>query len=173
MSHRELILMRHAKSDWANPSLSDHDRPLNRRGDRDAPRMAEWLLSEGLVPDVILCSSALRTQQTAELMMQVWSNSDVVDSKPELITNEDLYLSSPATIAEIVKDNSSDGSPVMVLAHNPGISTLASLLTERGIGLPTAGVVVLNTEIPSWDRFSMKSILIPEHVMFPKMLAET
>ena len=63
---RTLILMRHAKSDWGHAGLADHDRPLNARGTRDAPRMGAWLRGKGHLPDEVLCSTATRTRQTLE-----------------------------------------------------------------------------------------------------------
>ena len=83
---KRLLLMRHAKSDWSDGSVSDHDRPLNARGQDAAPRIASWLASEGMVPEVILCSTAVRTSQTLALMLNVWRNNPVVvDSEPEVL----------------------------------------------------------------------------------------
>jgi phosphohistidine phosphatase len=61
---RTLILIRHAKSDWEHPALDDHDRPLNARGQRSAPRIGAWLAAQGLAPDAVLCSTARRTRET-------------------------------------------------------------------------------------------------------------
>ncbi|MFY8201813.1 MAG: SixA phosphatase family protein, partial [Pirellula staleyi] len=73
-STKKLFLMRHAKSDWADASLSDKDRPLNARGRASATLMAQWMQSHQSVPDVVLCSTALRTRQTLELLTENWSS---------------------------------------------------------------------------------------------------
>jgi phosphohistidine phosphatase len=130
--------MRHAKSDWGDASISDHDRPLNGRGRRDAPRMAAWIESIDSVPDVILCSSATRTTQTAELMIQHWSTA------PKLIRSERLYLSNPETILRLIDTEASSATRLLVIAHNPGISSLVSHLADQLLPMPTAGVAVFS-----------------------------
>ena len=89
---RTLIVMRHAKSDWGDESLSDHERPLNGRGKRDAPRMAQWLAEIDMTPDLILSSSSQRTRETVALMNQHWSTESPVSY------DESLYLASPDAI---------------------------------------------------------------------------
>lgn len=149
--HR-LILMRHAKSDWSDEDATDHDRILNDRGRRDAPAMAAWIDENDYVPDLILCSTAIRTRQTAEAMMGCWQSS------PRLVLIEKLYLSSPETIFETVRCETFDEDEkgvkipltVMVLAHNPGISYAASILAGESVGLPTAALLAFRCQIDSW-----------------------
>lgn len=134
----KLLLMRHAKSDWDDRSLSDHDRPLNQRGCTDAPQMAAWISSIDAVPDVILCSSATRTMETAQLMIPVW------DTPPKLISSESLYLSGPETILRLIDKELSSVSRLLVISHNPGISSISSHLANQPIQMPTAAVAVFD-----------------------------
>ena len=157
-----LILMRHAKSDWSHADLSDHERPLNQRGFRDAPAMAKWIESEGLRPDLILCSSAERTCQTASLMNEAWSEA------VEVTTSDSLYLASANAIFYTVASQSIASGvaerpqTVMVLAHNPGISHAASVLASEMIQLPTAALVVIEIRAEAWSDFQLTDSLNSE-----------
>ncbi|QEG42453.1 SixA phosphatase family protein [Roseimaritima ulvae] len=144
---KRLILMRHAKSDWGSPDLADHDRPLNKRGRASAPAMADWLREQGYVPDRILCSSAVRTQQTAERMLPRW------DTEVAVHTSGDLYLASPERILNSICSDSADADCVMVLAHNPGMQTLVSHLSEENFAFPTAAVAVFELDIDDWSQW--------------------
>jgi phosphohistidine phosphatase len=166
--------MRHAKSDWADGSLSDHDRALNTRGLRDAPRMADWLSQNDLIPDLILCSSAVRTQETAQGMLVRWGAS------PTVFPSKRLYLASPQTIFSVVSEDSilpdedSDAIPqtVLVLAHNPGISEAAGWLTGQMIAMPTAAVVAFDLSTASWDHAISPETARCLAVMKPKALGD-
>ncbi len=133
MSH-QLLLMRHAKSGHDDPALSDHDRPLAPRGRRNATEMAQWLIDQDLVPDLILCSSSHRTRETAEQLLCHW------DKKPVVVSSPDLYLSSPATMLDVLIQDNRGAKTVMILAHNPGVSTLASMLARRSINMDTSAI---------------------------------
>ncbi|KAA1262072.1 phosphohistidine phosphatase [Rubripirellula obstinata] len=151
--------MRHAKSDWDDRSLSDHDRPLNRRGKGDAPRMARWLHSIDSVPDVILCSSATRTMQTADLMLPLWEN------RPKLTVCESLYLSSPETIFNLIGEALQSTSRLLVIAHNPGISSITSHLADQSIQMPTAAVAVFagqDAEADQANRWQYQTWMRPK-----------
>ena len=143
-SRRELILMRHAKSDWGDESLADHDRPLNQRGRRDAPRMARWLAEEDLVPELVLVSSSQRTRETISLMIDVWRDS------PTIVYREQLYHSSPGDILATVGGDAGAHRRVMVLAHNPGMSSLVSHFAGEFTDMPTAAVAIFELTSPSW-----------------------
>src|SRR5262245_21239646 len=93
---KTLLLLRHAKSDHADPGLADHARPLNERGKRDAPRVGERLLAAGLVPDAILSSTAKRAKKTAE------KAAAACNFKPPLRLVPELYLASPSAILGVV-----------------------------------------------------------------------
>jgi phosphohistidine phosphatase len=142
--------MRHAKSDWSDGSVSDHDRPLNARGQDAAPRMASWLASEGLIPEVILCSTAVRTTQTLALMLNAWRNNAVVsDSKPEVHYLRELYLA-PASVLVSHASQFATQSSVLVLAHNPGMEEAVSLLGGRYSEMPTAALAVFEAMEKNW-----------------------
>ena len=142
-SHR-LVLMRHAKSDWGDNSLSDHDRPLNRRGMEDAPRMAQWIEENDLIPDQIICSSAERTRETVELMLQVWTQ------EPSWTSEESLYLAAPDTIVSTIRSGFAGAKTLMIVAHNPGMAYLASMLAGKGVDMPTAAIAVFEVPHKEW-----------------------
>lgn len=161
---RILILMRHAKSDWGDESLSDHDRPLNHRGRRDAPRMAQWLEQQGLVPDVILLSSSVRTRETAELMSAEWS------SEPTLLPTENLYLAAPDDILSTVSSDACDAKRLLVLAHNPGMAYLVSQLSGEMVDMPTAALAVFRVTDGDWGNCGSGATLERLDYMKPKAL---
>jgi len=132
-----LILLRHAKSSWASAGLADHDRPLNARGRRAASAVGEWLRQEGYVPDLVLCSTARRTRETAELLR--------LDS--EVGTLSELYHAEPAAMAGVLRRSGNAGCVLMV-GHNLGIAAFAASLVERPpahprfLDYPTAATLV-------------------------------
>ncbi len=143
---RTLLLMRHAKSDWKQPGLADHDRPLNARGRRAAPLMAHHLSDQGIRVDVILASTAERVRETIELMQQVWCE------EVEVLPQKSLYLASPQEIASQIQSLHDSWQNVMLVGHNPGLSAAASLLAGIGQEMPTAAIAVFQAEIDSWAR---------------------
>ena len=133
--------MRHAKSDWAEAGLSDHDRPLNARGRRDAPEMARWLDDHDAVPSVILASTAKRVEETIERLINHWK------TEPLVIRSGSLYLASPNTILEHIRcvGIDADGKRpkrLLVVGHNPGMEQLVSHLASIDTVMPTAAVAL-------------------------------
>ena len=108
---KELLIMRHAKSSWGNETLSDHDRPLNKRGLRDAPRMAQLLVEWELVPEIMLCSTAKRARMTAQLLVEIFGNESV-----QLDTFDQLYLAQPEAYLELLQQLPDSCGRVMVLS---------------------------------------------------------
>ncbi len=145
-SHRRLSLMRHAQAD--NPLLDqqDWDRPLTRRGQLDASEMARRLKAEKRKPDVILCSPAVRTRQTAEVLMKCFPNA-------QLQFVEELYLADPAQLMQAIHEYGEHAAHLLVVAHNPGITELADELSaERSIeAMPTGAIVTAEFELTSWQ----------------------
>jgi len=136
MENRLLTLVRHAKSSWNTPGQQDHERPLNERGMRDAPVMAQRLLDKGCIPDLILCSSAVRTQQTAQYFVDAFGLND-----NQLWIEPKLYLCSPETILTEVSVAEDGHKHIMVIAHNPGLEQLSALLSEEcQQAMPTLGI---------------------------------
>lgn len=137
-----LALIRHAKSDWDDPSLSDHDRPLNPRGRRDAPRMAALLAAREWRPELILASTAVRARTTAAEF------AATLDAPLEL--REELYGASSSSLwAAAVGSGASD---VVVVAHDPGISILARQLSDKAPLMPTCAVAVFEWRGADWSE---------------------
>jgi len=152
-STKKLFLMRHAKSDWADSSIPDHDRPLNARGRASAPLMAQWIQSHQSIPEVVLCSTAVRTRQTLELLIETWSSGS-----PEIHFLEELYLAPAASILSIASKHN-QRSALMVLGHNPGMSDLASYLAQSTFDMPTGAIAILESTTRNWpdDWFQASS----------------
>ncbi|QXT39620.1 SixA phosphatase family protein [Gymnodinialimonas ceratoperidinii] len=135
-----VILIRHCKSDW-DGSTGDHTRPLSPRGHRAAPRIGAFLAQHGLVPDVALCSDALRTRQT-------WAGiADQLPGAPEPTLNPALYLAEPEVMLKALR--AADAATVAMIAHNPGTAALAWALAHNPPNdpdferYPTGAVTVL------------------------------
>ena len=143
---KTLLLMRHAKNDWNRPGLSDHDRPLNDRGRRAAPQMAHKLCESGLQVDIILASSAVRAQETVELLQQHWSPT------VEVLTRSALYLASPQQIMAEVQCLHDSWHSALVVAHNPGLAALVSQLAKQDLEMPTAAVAVFQFNVDRWSK---------------------
>lgn len=149
---KKLLLMRHAKSDWSDGSIADHDRPLNLRGQSSAPKVALWLASQDLIPEVILCSTSVRTTQTLALMMNEWRSQAILPgSEPDVHYMKELYLASASILMMAASQHATRGS-VLVLAHNPGMEDAVSMLCGVGTEMPTAAVAVLDTVDEGWPK---------------------
>ena len=111
---RRLILLRHAKSDW--PDVPDRDRPLAKRGRRDAPRIGRWLHDHGYLPDVVICSPARRTEQTWELVAPELAGAPSVRFEPR------AYAASALTLRSLLQELPGRYRAALLIAHNPGLS---------------------------------------------------
>jgi phosphohistidine phosphatase len=147
-----LYLLRHAKSSWDDPGLSDHERPLAPRGRRAAARIAEHLKREGIRPALVLCSSSRRTRQTLEPV------AAAVPDVPVKV-EADLYGAGEGTLLRCVKRLPDAADSVLVLGHNPGLHDLALTLAEGGDGealarlrakMPTAALATLAAPVTRW-----------------------
>ena len=146
---RRLILLRHAKSSWKHADVEDHDRPLNKRGRAAAPVMARWLRDHGHLPDAILCSSSVRTQETVERMR------DTAPDLPKPVVTPDLYHAAPAAILSAIRRLSSQAAATgMVVGHEPGMGILARTLAGEDAAkiaaFPTAAAAVFRFDIENW-----------------------
>lgn len=132
-----LTLVRHAKSSWHDHDCSDHDRPLNERGLKDAPRMAQRLQQLGSPPDRILCSSAKRTRKTCDIFLNTWNMQ-----RDSVEYDEALYLAATGTLQSLIEGTTDDINHLMLIAHNPGLEQLSQLLhPEAPKTLPTCAMV--------------------------------
>lgn len=142
---RRLILIRHTKSGWDDPELDDHDRPLNARGRASAPRIGAWLAGHGFSPDAVLCSTALRTRETWDGIVTQ------LDTAPTPDYRRDLYLAEPATLLAAV--HGTTAQCLAVIAHNPGIGSLAWALADAAPDhpkfdlYPTGATLVLRFDV--------------------------
>jgi phosphohistidine phosphatase len=141
---KTLLLLRHAKSSWDSPSLSDFDRPLNERGERNAPRVGRLLTELGIVPERVLVSAAVRARQTAEKVLAA------CDFHGSVWVTERLYLANPQTYREILALNATEENCVMLVGHNTGIEELASQLCGKVIQMPTACLVQFAVPVAHW-----------------------
>jgi len=144
---KTLTLLRHAKSSWDDTGLADHDRPLNRRGERDAPLAAERMLKAGIRPSLIISSPAVRAWTTARILAQE------INYPLEFLQREkELYLASRRRLVEVIGRQDPGFNSLVVVAHNPGLSELANYLVP-GLtdNVPTAGVVSIKRAGDEWD----------------------
>ena len=141
-----LYLMRHAKSSWDFPELSDHDRPLNAKGRKDAPLMGRQLLSRDITLDLILSSTAVRALTTATLVAKEL-NYDL----EKLQVEPEIFEADRNGLLRIIKQVPDDIDCLMMVAHNYPISELANLLAPEAVGeMPTAAVVALRFDSRTW-----------------------
>lgn len=141
---KTLLLLRHAKSSWKDEALPDHDRPLNKRGKRDAPRMGRLIKEEGLVPDLILTSSAKRALSTVNLLVE----TSTFDG--EIRVSRDLYAAGPEAFFEALEALTDDYNTVLVVGHNPGMEELLEELTDEAQSMPTAALAHVELDIDQW-----------------------
>lgn len=150
---KTLYLIRHAKSDWSDESLSDFDRPLNTRGKKDAPFMGSILLNDGIHPDLILSSPALRAKSTAIAFAQALSYP--TDSIRYIHA---LYASDTETILALIRDVSPSVNTLFVFGHNPEITECANFITGGDIdNIPTCGVMAMRLREDNWKSIGANS----------------
>lgn len=142
---RRLIVMRHAKSAWDTDASTNRERPLNKRGRRDAPRIARRLADLGWAPDLVLSSDALRTRQTWELMRE---GLGPVDAR----FLSSLYGAGVRTVRAELAEVPDETAAVMVLGHNPGWEEVVQHFSGRAERLTTANAALLDLEAVSWAQ---------------------
>ena len=150
----QLFVFRHAKSSWKDPSLADRDRPLNKRGKRDAPEMGRRLAARGGAPDLIVSSPATRALATARIIAAA-----VGYPADRIREDERLYLASPAEILEAIRDLEDGYERVFLFGHNPGLTELVNELSEPAVdNVPTCGVVELRLAVDRWADLSRDTV---------------
>ena len=161
---KTLYICRHAKSSWKDLSLADIERPLNKRGKRDAPFMGKLLSEKKETPDVLVTSPAVRARKTAKIY------ADALDyPREEIIISDLIYESGHNQLVEMLKNIEDKYSSVMIFGHNPGFTLLSNYLADSYIeNIPTCGVVKINFEIGSWKMITHKSGKI-EYFEYPKL----
>jgi phosphohistidine phosphatase len=161
---RTLVVIRHAKSSWANPLQSDFERPLNERGEHDAPMMGERLKALKIIPDLIIASPAKRAKQTAKKI------AATLGYDAEAIQWVDkLYHCIPSVFEEVILEIDESVKTVFIVAHNPGISAFVNELSPAFSidHMPTCGVVAARMDTEQWSDFPLteRNVILFE---FPK-----
>lgn len=141
---KTLLLMRHAKSSWKHPDLPDQDRPLNKRGEKDAPRMGKFLREKELVPQAILASPAKRVAQTVDGMLEKMNFKGKVDYI------NSLYLAEPSAYLSTIQTVDDKFERIMIVGHNPGLEGLLQILSGQVESLPTGSIAHLVLPIEHW-----------------------
>lgn len=159
-----LTLVRHAKSDWKDTSLSDKQRPLNHRGERDAPEMGKRIVSHGIRPSLILASPAVRAWTTAKIIAK-----EIGYPTEFLQREESLYLASLDDLLDAVVAQDNGFNSLMVVGHNPGLTEFANFLVPGlSNNLPTAGVVSVQIDRDDWKLYSQPPCELLVHD-YPKL----
>ena len=142
---KKLILMRHAKSDWGDDRLSDHQRPLNKRGRSDAPFMGRLLREEGIEVDAIFCSTAKRTRETLDLFLEEFT----FEGEPRFV--EQLYHADLRDYIELLAELPDDVETAMIVGHNPTMAYALEFFTNSFERFVTAAVAYLAFDVESWS----------------------
>lgn len=148
---KRLFLLRHAKSSWDDPLISDFDRPLNKRGKKEAVTIGAFMKSSGINPELIISSSAKRARKTAKRI------SNVIEyPKNKIIKEDSIYEAPVRNLLELITNLDDKYSQVMLIGHNPGFSNLASTLTGAKIteDIPTCGLFAIDFDVNSWKDIS-------------------
>ncbi len=171
---RRVMLLRHAKSDWSNPGGGDKGRPLNERGRETAPEIGTYIARTGLLPDLILCSTAIRTRQTCALVTAAFAKS------PKINFEEALYLAEPDEIVSLIQEVPERVRTLMVVGHNPGIHQAAAELTQAGntedhqllaAKFPTAALAVIDFDAQDWADIRAHAGKLDRFIT-PRLLSE-
>jgi phosphohistidine phosphatase len=150
-----LSLLRHAKSSWDDPELEDHERPLAKRGTKDAPRIGAFMAAEKLKPDYVLCSGAVRARATLTLVL-----AELPGRPPEITYDDEIYLAEPPRLLSRLAKVRASAHHVLMVGHNPGLHALALTMTGSGERkalaalagkFPTGSLAVIEFEAGSWS----------------------
>lgn len=145
---RSLYLVRHAKSSWDIPGLSDLERPLNKRGKHDAPMMGKLLKNMGEIPDLIITSPAKRANSTAKRIA-----TEIDYNEKGITINDLLYMADIENFIEVIKDVNEKFKKIMIFSHNYGITDFANYISTSDIeNIPTCGVVKIDFKFDSWNK---------------------
>jgi phosphohistidine phosphatase len=175
-----LSLLRHAKSSWSDARLRDIERPLNERGELTAPRVGAFMAKRGLVPDLVLCSTAVRARQTLDLVLRRLKGGEEgsKEAAPEVVYEDALYLASLAAMLKRVRKVAAKVRHVLIVGHNPGLQSLALELAGSGPAeelealaekFPTGGLAVIAFAGRGWSKIKPGAGRL-ELFMVPKRL---
>jgi phosphohistidine phosphatase len=147
---KRLYLIRHAKSSWADPDLDDFERPLNDRGQREAPMMGQRLKQANVQPDGILASPAKRALKTAKMLA-----AELDFPKERIMTAQSIYDAGVSDLLKVIRQIEDALQRMLFIGHNPGLTDLANYLTNvRLDNLPTCGVFCVDFDVSSWQEIA-------------------
>ena len=149
---KQLIIVRHAKSDWGNLDLRDFDRPLNKRGKSNAPEMAHRLVKKKIKPEVIVSSPALRAITTAKFFADTWQMP-----LAEIQEEPNIYEASVHTLLNVINNFDKKYAKIAMFGHNPGLTDLVNYLGGQIYDLPTCSVVILEFPFDDWAMISQET----------------
>ena len=161
---RKLIVMRHAKSSWSSTALTDHGRPLNDRGKRDAPKVGAALVERGWMPDLVLSSDAQRTRETFAGMSSSFREEVSVVYVPE------FYHAGMGAVQDALAEVDDAVECVLVLGHNPGWETMVHLLSGEPVAMKTATAALMTREVGSWAAAVAPNTWDLAEVIYPREL---
>jgi phosphohistidine phosphatase len=173
---RRLMLLRHAKSDWAAPGARDHDRPLSTRGREAAARMGTYMARHALVPDLIVASTAARVTETLALLLPAFK------VPPKTMPDARLYETEADALLGVIKETPRTVHSLLLVGHNPALAELASLLMASGDveararlieKFPTAALAVIDFPLDDWGKIHGKSGRLDRFVVPKTLDAET
>ncbi|AFN74757.1 putative phosphohistidine phosphatase, SixA [Melioribacter roseus P3M-2] len=145
---KKLFLIRHAKSSWDNPGLTDMERPLNKRGERDAPFMARLIKEKGIEPDLIISSPAKRAFDTALVFASIYGKNE-----EDIIVEDRIYEAGMRELSLVVEDIDDRFESVFLFGHNPGLTNFANLLGSEYLdNMPTCSIVGIGLNVDSWKN---------------------
>lgn len=150
---KTLLLMRHAKSSWKDDALDDHERPLNKRGRDAAPKLGRLILGHRLLPDVVLCSTAVRARQTCQLVTHEWKRP------VEINYLDELYLCPADRFASLLRRLSVDVECVLMIGHNPGMAEFLESTVGFSGKFPTGALAWLTADVPMWSDLAPHPVL--------------
>ena len=162
---KTLVLLRHAKSSWKDDSITDHERPLNKRGKKTAPLMGHLLREKNLVPELIVSSTAVRARTTAE------AAAEACGYPGEVTLTDELYLATAGEILKYAQDRTEETlERIMLVGHNPGMEELVNILSGQREPFPTAALAVFELGIDSWRKLELGIEVKLENVWRPREL---
>ncbi len=162
---KHLLICRHAKSSWKDLSLDDFDRPLNKRGKRNAPKMGKMLASHNVFPDLIVSSPAKRARKTALILAK-----ELHYSKKKIVYNRAIYNAFAEELISCIHTFEDRFDRIIIVGHNTGFTSLANILGNLKIpNVPTCGIVSLDFKIDSWKDVRKKEGTL-NFFYYPKMM---
>lgn len=163
---KTLYIVRHAKSSWDHPGLSDHQRPLLEKGKKRTRYIVDYLLDHNVQLDLIISSHAVRAYETARIIANALKYPD-----DRILVSESIYFGYPDSFFDLFYDLSDDVNSLMLVGHNPGFTTFANYFLDNKIdNLPTSGVVCIDFDMNGWEKIhdskrKVKFVISPKSLM--------